>query len=120
MNVSVSRKVYHAARFVSTAPEGNRLFANVALREVDVDGRAAPRLGFGGNGVAELREHLFAQIQPDAARLQVAAPVEPRVALFEHARQILRRDAYSGVFDTKDFSLGINLYAPLAGIFERV
>lgn len=61
-----------------------------------------------------------AEIKPEPARTAVGSAVAAGIAFIKHARQILRRDAYSGVFDTKDFSLGINLYAPLAGIFERV
>lgn len=69
---------------------------------------------------AEVLAYAAAEIKPEPARTAVGSAVASGIAFVKHARQILRRDAYSGVFDTKDFSLGINLYAPLAGIFERV
>ena len=58
-------------------------------------------LRFGAYRVTEPRADEPAEVQPDSARALVGAAVAAGAALFEYARQVLGRDADTGVLDTE-------------------
>ncbi len=66
-------------------------------------------------------ENFPAEVEADAGGLLVRPPVAAGVALLEHARQILRRDADARVLDAQRLALGIDAYpAALARVFQGV
>ena len=66
----------------------------------DADGRSLIKVGFGGDGMSQTSADASAQIQTDAACLLVLPAVTAGVTPFKDTRQILRRNADTGVADT--------------------
>ena len=75
-------------------------YCQLSSAQINAHGRALPGPGLYGDAVPQVVADALAQVQPDAAGLPVGASGEAGVALLEHARQVLRGDTDSCVFDT--------------------
>ena len=83
---------------------------NTEPGSVETDVYSCPLVGlrFGAYCVTEPRADEPAEVQPDSARALVGAAIAAGAALFEYARQVLGRDADTGVLDTELISGNID------------